>query len=164
MWNKFFTCIVALFCFSAISLKAAAQNIITDLETPKTGEGTVHITCDPKINELLGTPTTSQRSSDSASGNETALIKTSGYRIQIYMDNSPRAKNEVTRIQSLFSETFPNIETYISYNAPNWRVLIGDFRTREEANAFKQNIQNSLPEFKKELSIVPSRINLPAQN
>ena len=157
MRSKFFLCITVLFCFSVISLKA--QNIITDLETSKTGEGTVHITCDPKIIELLGTPTSSPRPSESVSGNENGS-KGIGYRIQIYMDNSPKAKNEVVRIQRLFNETFPNIETYVSYNAPNWRVLVGDFRTREEANAFKQSIQNSLPEFKKELSIVPSRIIL----
>jgi len=156
MWNKFFTCLVALFCFSSISPKVAAQNIITDLETPKAGQGTVQIICDPKINELLGTPTSSSRASESENGS----VKSVGYRIQVYMDNSPRAKNEVIRIQSLFSETFPSVGTYVSYNAPNWRVLVGDFRTREEANAFKQSIQNSLPEFKKELSIVPSRIIL----
>jgi hypothetical protein len=140
-----------------------AQNIITDLETPKAGEGTVRIVCDSKIIELLGTPTSSPRSSESVSGNENGYIKATGYRIQIYMDNSPKARNEVSRIQSLFNGTFPNVGTYVSYNAPNWRVLVGDFRTKEEADTFKQNIQSSLPELGKEMYTVPSRINLPIQ-
>ena len=160
MRNKFFICIAALSCFSAMGLKA--QNMITDLETSKAGEGTVRITCDPKINELLGTPTSSPRPSESISGSENAS-KSIGYRIQIYMDNSPKAKNEVTRIQSLFNGTFPDVGTYVNYNAPNWRVFVGDFRTKDEANAFKQNIQNSLPELGREMYIVPSRINLPVQ-
>jgi len=159
MKSKFFVWITVLFCFSITGLKA--QNIITDLETSKTGEGTVHITCDPKIIELLGTPTASPRPSDS--GNENGSMKGVGYRIQIYMDNSPKAKNEVTRIQSLFNGTFPDVGTYVNYNAPNWRVFVGDFRTKDEANAFKQNIQNSLPELGREMYIVPSRINLPVQ-
>ena len=147
--------IVVLLCFSAIGL-VKAQNIITDLETPKAGEGTVHITCDSKIIALLGTPTTSPRPSEP----ENASARGVGYRIQIYMDNSPKAKNEVTRIENLFSGTFPNVGTYVSYNAPNWRVFVGDFRTKEEANAFKQNIHNSLPELGREMYVVPSRINL----
>jgi len=160
MRNKFFICIAALSCFSAMGLKA--QNIITDLETSKTGEGTIHVTCDPKINELLGAPTSSPRPSESVSGNENGS-KGIGYRIQIYMDNSPKAKNEVTRIQSLFNGTFPYVGTYVSYNAPNWRVLVGDFQTREEADAFKITIRNSLPELGKEMYTVPSKINLPVQ-
>ena len=161
MKSKFFVWITVLFCFSITGLKA--QNIITDLETSKTGEGTVHITCDPKIIELLGTPTTSPRPSEPVSGNENGSSRAVGYRIQIYMDNSPKARNEVTRIESLFNETFPDIRTYVSYNAPNWRVLVGDFQTKEEATSFQQRIQNSLPRLSREMYIVPSRINLPVQ-
>jgi len=162
MRNQIFLCIAVLFCFLATSLKA--QNIIIDLETSKVGEGTIHITCDPKIIELLGTPAVSPRPSESVQGNENTTVKTTGYRIQIYMDNSPKARNEVSRIQSLFNGTFPNVGTYVSYNAPNWRVLVGDFRTKEEAETFKQNIQNSLPELGREMYTVPSKIILPVQN
>ena len=161
MKSKIFIGITVLLCFSAIGMKA--QNIITDLETSKAGEGTVHIVCDSKIIELLGTPTNSPRPSESVSGNENGSSKAIGYRIQIYMDNSPKAKNEVTRIESLFNGTFPNVGTYVSYNAPNWRVLVGDFQTKEDADAFKQNIKSSLPELGKEMYTVPSKINLPGQ-
>jgi len=159
MKDKFFLWFTVLFCFSTISMKAKAQNIITDLETSKAGEGTVHIVCDPKIIELLGKPSASPRPSESASGNENVSVRAVGYRIQIYMDNSPKAKNEVVRIQSLFNETFPDVGTYVSYNAPNWRVLVGDFRTKEEADTFKQSIQSSLPELGREMYTVSSRIN-----
>jgi len=163
MRKNFFLWVAVLFCFSATSLKAKAQNIITDLETSKAGEGTVRIICDSKIIELLGTPTASPRPAESVSGNENGSTKAVGYRIQIYMDNSPKAKNEVTRIQSLFNGTFPDVGTYVSYNAPNWRVFVGDFQTKDEADAFKQSIQRSLPELGREMYIVPSKINLPVQ-
>lgn len=163
MRSKFLLLIVALFCFSVVGLKAQAQNIISDLETPKAGEGTVRIICDPEIVELLGMPTSSPRPSESGTASGNAMATAAGYRIQIYMDNSPKAKNEATRIESLFKETFPNVGTYVRYNAPNWKVLVGDFRTQEEANSFKQSIQGSLPEYGKEMYIIPSRINLPGQ-
>jgi len=163
MKNKSFLWIVVLFCFSATGLKA--QNIVTDLETSKAGEGTVHITCDPKIIELLGTPTASPRPSESVSvsRNENGSVRGVGYRIQVYMDNSPKAKNEVTRIENLFSGAFPDVRTYVNYNAPNWRVFVGDFQTKDEADAFKQNIRNSLPELGREMYVVPSKINLSVQ-
>jgi hypothetical protein len=156
----FFAWFAVLCCFSAISPKAAAQTIIHDLETSKAEEGTVRIICDPKIIELLGTPAISSRLPDSVPGDENATARAIGYRIQIYMDNSQKAKNEAIRIESLFNETFPDIGTYVRYNAPNWKVLVGDFRSKEEAVAFEQNIRNSLPEFGKEMYIIPSRINL----
>jgi hypothetical protein len=161
MKSKFFLWFVALYCFLAISLKVEAQNIISDLETSKVDEGTIHIVCDPKIIELLGTPATSPHSSESILGDETSARV--GYRIQIYMDNSPKAKNEAIRIESLFKEMFSDVTAYVRYNAPNWKVLVGDFRTREEAVVFEQTIRSFLPEFGREMYIVPSRINLPVQ-
>ena len=159
MKSKFFLWFAAFLCFGVVSLKVQAQNIISELETSRAGEGTVHIICDPKIVELLGAPANSLRLSE----DENSVARAVGYRIQIYMDNTPKAKNEAIRIESLFIETFPDVGTYVKYNAPNWKVLVGDFRTKEEAVAFEQSIRNSLPEFGKEMYVVPSRINLPVQ-
>ncbi|MDR2622344.1 MAG: SPOR domain-containing protein [Dysgonamonadaceae bacterium] len=141
-----------------------AQNIISELETSKAGEGTIRVVCDAEINALLGTPAVSSHPSESglAPGDE-SVTKVVGYRIQIYMDNSPKAKNEAIRIENLFNETFPEIGVYVIYNAPNWKVVVGDFRTREEAVILQHTIQSSLPELGKEMYIIPSRINLPVQ-
>lgn len=154
--NKFFL-LFAVFCgFWVICPKANAQNIISDLETPKAGEGRVSIVCDPEIIELLGTPTSTPPPEISE---ETQTVKLNGYRIQVYMDNSQTAKNEASRIVGLVNEAFPEVTAYIKYNAPNWRVLIGDFQTKKEADTFKQTIQSSLPELGKEMYVIPSKIN-----
>ncbi|MDR0768326.1 MAG: SPOR domain-containing protein [Dysgonamonadaceae bacterium] len=165
MKSTFFVLIAVSCYFGAANSKANAQNIISELETSKEGEGTIHIVCDPKITELLGTPAVISNPDESipAQGNENPAARAIGYRIQIYMDNSQKAKNEVIRIESLFNETFPDVWTYVTYNAPNWKVLAGDFRTREEAAAFQQTIQHFLPELGKEMYVVPSKINLSIQ-
>ncbi|MDR1632765.1 MAG: SPOR domain-containing protein [Dysgonamonadaceae bacterium] len=128
------------------------------METSIAGEGTVRIVCDPKIIELLGIPASSTPPEIS---DETQTVKLNGYRIQVYMDNSQMARNEASRIVGLMNESFPEVATYVRYNAPNWRVLAGDFQTKEEADIFKQTIQSSLPELGKEMYIVPSKINSP---
>jgi hypothetical protein len=154
--SRFFLLFAIGCCFWTAGPKAEAQNIISDLETSKAGEGTVNIVCDPEIIELLGTPTSATPPEVS---DETQTVKLNGYRIQVYMDNSPKAKNEVSLIAGLVNEVFPEVATYVRYSAPNWRVLAGDFQTREEAVFFKQILQSSLPEFGKEMYVIPSKIN-----
>jgi hypothetical protein len=156
--NKFFTSLAVFCCFLTAVPKADAQTIISDLETSKAGEGAVRIVCDPKIIELLGKPTSSP---PPEINDETQPVKLTGYRIQIFMDNSQGARTEAARIVGLMNETFPKIPTYVRYNAPNWRVLIGDFLTKEEADTFRQTMQRSLPGVIKEVYIIPSKINPP---
>ena len=154
--SRFFLLYAIGCCFWTAGPKAEAQNIISDLETSKAGEGTVGVVCDPEIIELLGTPTST---TPPEVGDETQTVKLNGYRIQVYMDNSPKARTEVVQVGSLVNEAFPEIAVYIRYSAPNWRVLAGDFQTKEEAEIFKQIIQNSLPKFGKEMYVIPSKIN-----
>jgi hypothetical protein len=53
-----------------------------------------------------------------------------GYRVQVYFGaNRKTAYQAVAKIKALF----PQFESYISYNQPNYRIKIGDFRTRLEA-------------------------------
>lgn len=165
MINKFFLCPAFLCCFLATGLKAEAQNIIDELETRREGEGAIRIVCDPGINELLGTPPANfSQVSDFLPADESLITRVVGYRVQIYMDNSPKAKNEAARIESLFNDTFPDVKAYVIYSAPNWKVLAGDFRTKKEAVIFQQTIQSSLPELGKEMYVVPSKINLRDKN
>jgi hypothetical protein len=159
MKSNIFLCFVLLCCFG-ISRKAEAQNIISDLETPKEGEGTIRIVCAAKIINMLGTPTLA--APPEVIDETINMAKLTGYRIQIYMDNSQRARTEAARIAGLMNETFPEVATYVRYYAPNWKVLVGDFHTKEEAESFKQVIHRYLPELQKEMYIIASKINFSA--
>lgn len=53
-----------------------------------------------------------------------------GFRVQIYNGND-RAK--ATEIKIDFMRRFPGMRTYMTYVQPQFRVKVGDFRTREEA-------------------------------
>jgi hypothetical protein len=128
-------------------------NIIHDLESHVQGEGIIQIEVDSKITNLLGTPSHKQGME------ENTITKISGYRIQIFMSNNARtARNEAAHKESLIREIFPELATYIDYQAPNWKLLAGDFMSKEEAGLFKQKIQKAFPEFGKELYIVADKI------
>lgn len=53
-----------------------------------------------------------------------------GYRIQIYVGGKRDKANE---IKSSFNNSFPDIPAYIAYQQPNFKVRVGDFKSRLEA-------------------------------
>ena len=62
--------------------------------------------------------------------NQTTL---DGFRIQIYSGSGVSAKAEAQAAEKKFSEMYPKEKVYVIYNAPFWRVRVGDFRYRSEA-------------------------------
>lgn len=60
-------------------------------------------------------------------------ISLEGYRIQIYSGSGPSAKSDYQNAKNQVLTSFPAVRTYGTYNAPSWRVRVGDFRYRSEA-------------------------------
>jgi hypothetical protein len=77
-----------------------------------------------------------------------------GYRVQIFFGSNRQAAYDA---QAKFMNEYPEIKTYISYVEPNFRVQVGDFRTRLEA----QKLQNELNGMFTSLFIIPGKINPP---
>ena len=48
--------------------------------------------------------------------------------------------------KTLFNAKYPDIEAYVVYEEPNFKVKIGDFRTRMEARGFVQQIKTEFPD------------------
>lgn len=77
-----------------------------------------------------------------------------GYRIQLSFDQS---KSIIDEQRARFVSLFPKIDTYVEYNAPNYFLKVGDFRTQLEAENIKAQAQNQFP-----LSfVIKEKINLP---
>ncbi len=77
----------------------------------------------------------------------------SGYRIQIYVGNTRKEADDAR----LFTyQTFPELNPYLVYNQPTYRVRIGDFMTRLEAERYLQQIRNRY----EAAVILPEKIDL----
>jgi hypothetical protein len=159
MTYKFFLLFLSIGFFTqAVRAQTTSAAIITDLETPVQGEGLIHIQSDPKITALLGLP------NFGVEIDETNYVKMNGFRIQIFMsNNSKTAKSAAIHKESLIRESFQDIPTHVVYQAPNWKVLVGDFITREEAGVFLQKLQKAFPEFGREMYTVSDKVNIPIQ-
>lgn len=77
-----------------------------------------------------------------------------GFRIQLFFDSERTAINDA---RGTFIAKYPRIDTYTTYNAPNFFLRVGDFRTRLEAEKVKAEMSDLFPTS----FIVQEKINLP---
>jgi len=118
------------------------------------GGGTILIDCDSQINSLIGTPLP-----DASISNE-SFIKIRGFRIQVFSGNQRQSKDEAEHKAREIKEFFSEVSTYVSYKAPIWRLRVGDFQTKEEANAFIRELKKKLPSLGREANIVSDEIKV----
>src|SRR5690348_5653418 len=72
--------------------------------------------------------------------NTVAMRNIPGFRIQVVLTNN---RGKAMETKSRLMQLFPDYRTYISFEAPYFRVRIGDFRTREDA----QDLQNQVSKY-----------------
>jgi hypothetical protein len=77
-----------------------------------------------------------------------------GYRVQIYFGG---VRPKASEVKILFSKDHPDVPSYLTYSAPNFKVRVGDFRTRLEAVKFMKSIEGEYST----VFIVPDEITLP---
>lgn len=61
-----------------------------------------------------------------------------GYRIQVYVGNERR---EVDEAKSFIYSNFPDLNTYLSFSQPTYRLKAGDFLSRMEAEKYINTIR-----------------------
>ncbi len=124
--------LIGLICFSS-SLVVAQQ-------------GDVKIVKDNRIDALV------KKQSQIIPPNVKPLID--GFRVQLYFDSDRAMINDA---RSRFISRFPKVDTYVEYNAPNYFLKVGDFRTRLEAEKIKAEVEAAFPTS----FIIKEKINLP---
>ena len=63
-----------------------------------------------------------------------------GYRIQLYSISGVNSRDKANRFRAQFLIKHPNTKVYIVYQAPYYKVRLGDFRTKINALSFLQTI------------------------
>ena len=86
--------------------------------------------------------------------------KKDGFRVQIYASNRQQeAKREATELQQSI-ESQIEMPVYTLSEPPFWKVRIGNFETREEANHYKTVLLQLFPELVGSTYVVPDKIIL----
>ncbi len=68
-----------------------------------------------------------------------------GYRIRIFSQSGQNARNNANETSAKFYEKYPEIKTHLDYDPPNFKVYVGDFRTRSEALKTMMKIRKDYP-------------------
>ena len=114
------------FCFSTFNISAQnSKNIGNN---------------DPKIEQLLN----EKRKINSS------IALNDRYKIQIFNGESEKAKKTVL----LFKQEFKDIDATIVFNTPNYKVWVGNFKTRMEA---ERNFAEIKKKYKNTLLIKPNK-------
>jgi len=77
-----------------------------------------------------------------------------GYRVQIYFGGN---RQKASEIKMEFSNQHPDIAAYLTYQQPNYKVRVGDYRSRFEARKIFQELEGKYPT----TFVVPDDVRLP---
>lgn len=99
---------------------------------------------------------------DKVQGIEGGMQEISGFRVQIYSSNSQQtAKVEAMNLEKkILDEQDLDVKVHVIYTPPFWKVRLGDFRTREEANLLKEEIVRRFPELQGDTYIVRDQVTV----
>lgn len=148
--------VFCLFCLLAVGVKAQ-RTIVESLQENRAGEGVATIHQDAYITSLLGVKYVKKTSSNSEK-----VLKTRGFRVQVYAGNNSRAAREAAMyVAEKVKKEFPDMPVYTYFQPPRWLCRVGDFKSIEEAHVAMRKLK-STGEFK-ETAIVREQINIPIE-
>lgn len=138
------------------------KEIIPELNSFAPGKGKVSIYEDESISHVLGRPMTPPRTVYSNSDGSTQYYRIRGYKIQAFSGNNQRtSKNEAYHKQGLINNAYPHLETVVLFESPFWRLRVGNFETRAEAEEVMKHMVKSFPSFGKEMYVVIDEVKIP---
>jgi hypothetical protein len=106
---------------------------LTHAQAIKADTGKVEYLQDNRITELL---------SKEQLVNEKKDGKVKGYRVQIHFGSD---RDKAKEIKLKFNQKYATVKAYDEYDLPNFKVRVGDFRTRIEAYKFLKEISADFP-------------------
>ncbi len=68
-----------------------------------------------------------------------------GYRLEIFFGSDQNAREKALEVKTEFLKKYPDLDAYIQFQAPNFRVRVGNFRTKSEALQVKARIRKHYP-------------------
>lgn len=124
--------IVFIWILLCIAISGNGQIVVNENAAPagKGGKATqgIVIHSDPRLAILLKKHKNAQLG---------VIRSGQGFRVQIYNGND---RTKANQIKVDFIRRFPGVRTYLTYVQPQFRVKVGDFRSRAEAYELYQKV------------------------
>jgi hypothetical protein len=116
-------------------------------------QGSVSTYHNERLNDLLF-----QEKSKNYKLDTEETISATGYRVQIYSSNASRQAKEIAfKWKENLEKKFPEYKVYVQYQAPFWKVRIGDFTHYGEATTCSHLLKQAYPKEANEIIIVKEK-------
>ena len=83
-----------------------------------------------------------------------------GYRVHLFFESGNNSKDRTMGVRNGFLRRYPNVGAYVIYRAPYYRLRVGDFRSKIEAEQFLHRILRYYPS----AYVVKTKIKFPKLN
>jgi hypothetical protein len=80
-----------------------------------------------------------------------------GWRINIFFETGNNSKKLAMEAKARFVQSYTNVPSYLVFQEPYYKVLVGDYRTKMEAEKFLKQIMSEYSN----AFLVEDKINLP---
>lgn len=136
-----------------------ASTIFDGLEASGSGRGQVIVNQPEAIKNMVGKR---MYGAQVERTDTETFLKVQGFRTQVFSGNNQRmSKDEAFRKEKEVKALFPDVPTYVTYNAPFWRLRVGDYRSHEEAYRMMRLLIGAFPSYGKEMYIIREEIKIP---
>jgi hypothetical protein len=98
----------------------------------------VFIHADPRLAILMTPELVVANHKNNGAYGSGVIRSAKGFRVQIYNGND---KNAAIRRKIDFMRKYPSVKTYMTYTQPIFRIKVGNFLTRKEAQEFMYQLQ-----------------------
>ncbi|HRP56155.1 SPOR domain-containing protein [Agriterribacter sp.] len=134
-------------CICAIAFFIASGAFAQDPENDSLQH--VSVNSDPRVNALV---------KKNREVNEVAYLTTiknmSGFRLQVINTND---RKKALSVKTRMLSDFPEEKTYFIYHSPYFKIQMGNFRTREDAEELMEKVKKIYPSG---VFIVPAKIQM----
>lgn len=129
-------------------------------------QGRVQIEQDPRLETLLTSKSKVYNAASHLQTNKEGkeVVTSRGFRVRCFSGNNQTAsRNEALAIEKELKAYMPDLATYLFFKSPNWRLLVGNFRTNEEAIALMRDLKKHFPVYGQEMFVVADEIEVQVQ-
>lgn len=127
-----------LVCFLLFTLYSFLGKSFAQVDTTKKTNDTIVVNKDPRLDILTQRQAIINKRSKLMTSN--GLYK--GYRLQLLSTNN---RNQAFKLKYDLLTTFPDQKTYVSYQAPYFKVKFGNFLHRDEAEKMRKQLIKAYP-------------------
>jgi len=141
--------IVGMLTFAGLGVGAQTNDLFFQLGEQRDGYGKISLVQDTELYQMVDVYAENNRHEGM-----------NGYRVQIFSGSGQNARATMLSISQQFLRNYPdfdNSQIYTEYRAPYFKMCVGDFRSRGEANAFYHKIKSLYPDS----YVVKSKIKFP---